>query len=270
MINLGTTLLGIINTTSYHSTNHQVATYVLENLERLDHLSEPEMARACNVSKSSINRFCKELGYESFAHFQADVLRFRRRNNFKYVLGPDDVCEDGRSIMENYCASVARNAGRLAANVDDAVLEEVARDLDRHDEVMVIGEMQSGDVAYSFQHNLFEAGRVVTANVYAKEQRELLGHLGPGALVIVFSLFGHFFRRVCEEPGMLARTEGAKVCWITSCPTMTPDREVDLVIDCGLGKNLAAGNLAMEMVANAIVMHYWSLHHPGDGAAEPA
>lgn len=266
MINLGTTLLGIINTTSYHSTNHQIATYVLENLERLDYLSEPEMARACNVSKSSINRFCKELGYESFARFQADVLRFRRRNNCKYVLGADDVRNPDDTLLRNYCASVARNTGLLAANVDDAALEQVARDLDRYDEVMVIGEMQSGDVAYAFQHNLFEAGRVVTANVYAKEQRELLGRLGPGALVIVFSLFGHFFRRVCEEPGQLSRSEGTKVCWITSCPTMAPDMEVDLVIDCGLGKNLAAGNLAMEMVANAIVMHYWRLHHPETSA----
>lgn len=83
MINLGTTLLGIINTTSYHSINHQIATYVLENLERFDYLNEPELARACSVSKSSVNRFCKELGYESFARFQSDVLRFRRRNNFK-------------------------------------------------------------------------------------------------------------------------------------------------------------------------------------------
>lgn len=274
MINLGTTLLGIINTTSYHSINHQIATYVLENLERLDYLSEPDLARACSVSKSSVNRFCKELGYESFARFQSDVLRFRRRNNFKYELGPDDVREPGRTLTENYCASVARNAALLAANVDDSVLEDIARDLDRYSEVMVIGEMQSGDVACSFQHNLFEAGRVVTANVYGKEQRELLERLSPGTLVIVFSLFGHFFRRIVDKEGALERAEDTKLCWITSCPTMRPATQVDVVVDCGLGKNLAAGNLAMEMVANAIVMHYWRLHHPGDdgvnGAHAPA
>lgn len=266
MINLGTTLLGIINTTSFHSINHQIATYVLENLERLDYLSEPDLARACSVSKSSVNRFCKELGYESFARFQADVLRFRRRNNFKYELGPADVREPGRTLTENYCASVARNTELLAANVDDEMLVGIAADLDRYEEVVVIGEMQSGDVALAFQHNLFEAGRVVTANVYAKEQRELLGRLGPGVLVIVFSLFGHLFRRIVDGDATLARREGTRLCWITSCPEMRPDIQIDVTVDCGLGKNLAAGNLAMEMVANAIVMHYWRLHHPEAGA----
>lgn len=266
MINLGTTLLGVINTTSYHSINHQIATYVLENLERFDYLTEPELARACSVSKSSVNRFCKELGYESFARFQADVLRFRRRNHYKYELGPEDVRDPDRTLTENYCASVARSAGLLARNVDDAVLEELARDLDRYEDVVVVGEMQSGDVACSFQHNLFEAGRVVTANVYNKEQRELLERLSPGTLVIVFSLFGHFFPRVLDAEGAPPRPEGVKLCWITSSPEMGPAAPADVVVDCGLGKNLAAGNLAMEMVANAIVMHYWRLHHPGAGA----
>ena len=265
MRSLAITLLGLINTTSFHSTNHQIARYVLENLERVEYLSEPDLARACSVSKSSVNRFCKELGYPGFAQFQADVLRFNRRHAFKYVLPPAAPDEplpaapapDDPTLLGRYCAAVARTAARLAANVSDETLRGLARDLDAYERVIVMGEMQSGDVAQMFQHNLFEAGRVVTASVYAKEQRELVSNLEPGTLVIVFSLFGRFFHRLEKQHGIVERPEGTKLCWITSCPMFAPASRPDLVIDLGVEKNLTAGNLAMEMVANVVTMHYW-------------
>lgn len=259
---IGTTLLGMINTTSHLSTNHQIAVWVLSNLERLDHLSEPEMALACNVSKSSINRFCKELGYANFQRFQLDVLSFRRRYEKKYALTLYDARDPEKSLLDNYTESVARNVRRLAENVDDAVLAQIAADIDAYDQVILVGEQQSGDVACLMQHNLFGAGKVVTSYIYAKEQREVLDRLLPGTLLIVFSLYGNFFHRVLEGAGVSNRPERCKICWITSQPVLPPTIPVDVVIDCGLNKNLAAGNLAMEMVANVIVLHYWRLHHP--------
>lgn len=268
MNNLGIILLGVINTTSYHATNHQIAMYVLENLEKFDYLSEPELARACNVSKSSINRFFKELGYETFARFQADVLRFRRRHHFKYTLDDEDPRNPDATLFENYCMSVARNAELLCRNVDEALIAELAHDIDAYGQVIVMGEMQSGDVACAFQHNLFEAGRIVTASINSREQGEMLEHLEPDTLVVVFSLFGNLFWHTRPDRKPLEHVEGTKIYWITSHPHLHPEMPVDRIIDCQLGKNLAAGNLAMEIVANTVVLYYWQAHHDGRCDAE--
>ncbi|OUO59593.1 hypothetical protein B5F74_07955 [Collinsella sp. An271] len=269
MNHIGTTLLGMINTTSYHTTNYQIAMWALSNLERIDHLTEPEMARACNVSKSSINRFCKELGYDTFRQFQLDVLRFQRQYATKYYLPASEISNPDGTLLENYAASVARNALKLAEHVDDAVLAQIAADLDEYEHVIVMGGQQSGDIACMLQHNLFGTGRVITAYTYGKEQREILSRLDSDTLLIVFSLFGNIFHRVMDNIGPFERPEHCKICWITSQAVLPPTIPIDTIIDCGLGWDLSAGNLAMELVANAIVMHYWHRHHP-ETAGYPA
>lgn len=259
MINLPTTLLGMVNSTPYSSTNHQLASYVLSHLGDIEYLNEPDLAQACSTSKTSVNRFCKELGYSNFARFQADVLRYRRRIEFKYALEGTAPSASNADLLDRYCESVAYNARALADSVNYVDLIELARDLDAFDQVFVLGEEQSGDVAHMFQHNLFDAGRMVTALTYAREQRDVLSHVAPGTLVVIFSLFGQFFHRIEEQSIHIDRVEGTKICWITSQPLYQPTFTVDLTIDCGVGKSLAAGNLAMEMVANVVVMHYWRL-----------
>ena len=261
MNQIGITLLGMVNTTSHLSTNHQIAIWVLSNLEHLDYISEPEMAKACNVSKSSINRFCKELGFQNFQQFQTAVLKFRRPYGLKYDLTQVEGYDPDRTLLGNYTELVASNARALAEHVDDALLESIARDIDAYDQVVILGEMQSGAVAFSLQHNLFSSGKAVTAYIYSPEQREVLRTLQPGTLLIIFSLFGNFFQRIVDEAGTFTHPEGTKVVWITSRPVLPPTIPVDVVIDCKLDKTLAAGNLSMELVANAIVLHYWRMHH---------
>lgn len=258
---IGTTLMGMVNTTSHRSTNHHIAIWVLSNLEHLDYITEPEMAAACNVSKSSINRFCKELGFANFQQFQTEVLRFHRPYNMKYDLSLEEGFDPARPLLENYTGLVARYAQELNRRVDDAVLDEVAHDIDTFEQVVILGELQSGAVAIGMQHNLFSTGKVVTAYTYSTEQREILRTLEPGTLLIIFSLFGNFFHRIVDEEGVFRHPEGTKVVWITSQPALPPTIPIDVVIDCGLNKTLAAGNLAMELVANTIVLYYWQLHH---------
>lgn len=267
MEQIGITLLGMVNTTSHLSANHQIAIWVLSNLGHLNHVSEPEMAKACNVSKSSINRFCKELGFQNFQQFQTAVLRFQRPYSLKYDPAQTEGYNPNLSTLDNYTNLVAKNAHALAENIDDDVLADIARDIDTHDQVVILGEMQSGAVALSLQHNLFSTGKAVTAYIYSPEQREVLRKLQPGTLLIIFSLFGNFFQNLAGAQAPFERLDRTKVVWITSHPVLPPTIPIDVIVDCKLDKTLAAGNLSMELVANAIVLHYWRIHHAEDETA---
>lgn len=219
------------------------------------------MAAACHVSKSSVSRFCQELGYDGFSRFRTDVLRYRRQNHFKYELGEQDVCDPHATLFANYCSSVACNVEQLSQQVDDAQIARLACEINDYDQVVVAGEMQSGDIACAFQHNLFEAGKVVRSLVTTSQLSQVQGSVAPGSLLIVFSLFGHLFRRLDEGAVPWHKPHGSKVWLITSNLAGAVPSAVDEIIDCGLGKNLAAGNLAMELIANGVVMHYWQLRH---------
>ena len=64
--NLLTTLLAILNTNNTEDTNFHIAKYILEHFQNLDQLSIYTVADECFVSRSSVQRFIKTIGYDSF------------------------------------------------------------------------------------------------------------------------------------------------------------------------------------------------------------
>ena len=66
MSNIRIQLLNVINRESSDSMNFIIAQYILENLDRRKVITTKELADNCNVSKSSISRFCRKIGYEGF------------------------------------------------------------------------------------------------------------------------------------------------------------------------------------------------------------
>lgn len=59
-------LLGVIEKEDPGSTDYIIADYILHNVYELGKCSSLELAQGCNVSKSSISRFCRNIGLEDF------------------------------------------------------------------------------------------------------------------------------------------------------------------------------------------------------------
>ena len=56
------------------STNCRIASYLLAHVQEAEDLGVEQLAAACYVSKSSISRFCREIGLEDFTELR-DLLR---------------------------------------------------------------------------------------------------------------------------------------------------------------------------------------------------
>jgi DNA-binding MurR/RpiR family transcriptional regulator len=244
-------LLGIINTNPVESTNRQIATYVLDNLEKIDFMSAGTLAAACNVSKSSISRFCRELDYEDFYHFQLDAVRYTRNFFDKFELdGEDDA------LVQNYLSRVQRNVERLKNVVDNQTILQLAADIDTCEHLILLGNMQSGDIAQIFQHNLFIAGKNAVVAINPPEQRQLLRQAKSGTLVFVFSVSNTFFEAL-NAPDFLDKLPAeVKLVLITVHPLRPVSPRVDVTVNCNCDTSLAGGNLSMELVANMIALAY--------------
>lgn len=237
------------------STNRQIASYVLDNLERIDFLSTGSLAAACNVSKSSISRFCRELGYEDFYHFQLDALRYTRNYFSKFEI----KATEGRTLTDCYLERAQQNIGQLKTRLEDEKLQKLAADLVNYPHVILMGNMQSGDIAYILQHNLFIAGKATTVAVSLREQQMLLQDIKPNTLVIVFSVSATFFHCLNMPDLLNSRPKGVKLCLVTIHPLEAIPDTVDIVINCGGDSTLAGGNMNMEHVANLLVLYYQKL-----------
>lgn len=76
MSNIRIQLLNVINRESSDSMNFIIAQYILENLDRRKVITTKELADNCNVSKSSISRFCRKIGYEDFMELQYAIATY--------------------------------------------------------------------------------------------------------------------------------------------------------------------------------------------------
>lgn len=73
--NLLTSLLSILNHENEKSTSFLLAKYFLDNFHRLKTLSIYKVSAECFVSRSSIQRFVKQIGYDRFTSLKNSVRK---------------------------------------------------------------------------------------------------------------------------------------------------------------------------------------------------
>lgn len=57
------------------STEHHIASVMLENIYQLTHVSIGELARMCNVSKSTMSKFVRDMGFDDYKDFRLEAGR---------------------------------------------------------------------------------------------------------------------------------------------------------------------------------------------------
>jgi hypothetical protein len=70
-------LLAIINNSNEDDINYVLANYLLERIDILDKISIYDVIDYCYVSRSTIHRFVKSIGFESFTHMKENIRYMR-------------------------------------------------------------------------------------------------------------------------------------------------------------------------------------------------
>lgn len=79
--NLISTLISLINTNNDDDINSIFARYFLEHLEQLDSISIYDIAEDCYTSRSSVQRFIKDIGFDSYSNLKSKVQESLRHND---------------------------------------------------------------------------------------------------------------------------------------------------------------------------------------------
>ena len=76
---LYTRLSSITSEMSPESIEHHIARVMLEHIHQLNNISIGAMADLCSVSKSTISKFVKQLGFEDYKEFKAEAYSRGKR-----------------------------------------------------------------------------------------------------------------------------------------------------------------------------------------------
>lgn len=181
----------------------RAADVVLDRLDDLAVYNASEIAQLSGVSKATVSRLVRRLGYEDFAQVRAQAKLLRGLGS---PMGASSPAEDAGDTLAAHLAAEQRNLEQMARALGDGRLDAAAALLAQAAQVSVIGRRNSYPVALHLRQQLAQIrGRVALLPVPGQSLGEDLAELGPrdAAVLVGFRRRPQGFGRLIEA--LLAR-----------------------------------------------------------------
>ena len=182
-----TSFLAVLNTNDEDDTNFILARYFLDHFHEIPRLSIYQIAEECFTSRSSVQRFLKSIGYDTFTELKDSIAEVKdhQRSYLTYVDHTD---------FPNYIR------GKLDAMMDDInrmaekqKLIRLAEKIHDSETVFIVNAEDSSSAARIFQQQLLSMDklvRLVTSSAHTNP--EVLRKLSEKDCVITCSASGNF------------------------------------------------------------------------------
>lgn len=190
---LFSSLLSIVNDENPANNTHKtIAEYLLKNLHRLGELTIYDVAEECFVSRSSIHRFLKQIGFDQFGNLEQFVKDsyLHYRAYYDYVNRENFV--DAVQIKMN---EMMQDISRLSGS---APIKELAEMIHEHERVYIFLASTAGSAAKHFQEELLAVGKLIYVYTNSGIQADSLTELKKEDLLIICSITGNFAFVVSE------------------------------------------------------------------------
>lgn len=188
-------LLYVLNDNLPGSTWYSIAMTMLQYYGALDTVPIEEMASLCSVSKSTVSKFVRSLGYEDYRSFQKQAainLNWSYRGNYF-------AANVMRYIEENstdaYIDAVLRDIRMTYELLDWNTMDRLAEDIYRHEKVAAFGWDFSETAALDLQTKLRDYQKFVVTNLDDQKQAEYIRNADEKTLLIIFSDSGEYVQR---------------------------------------------------------------------------
>lgn len=205
-------LLGVIEKEDPGSTDYIIADYILHNVYELGKCSSLELAKGCNVSKSSISRFCRNIGLEDFFTLKVLISTYQpyKRVNQKYAF----ESRSENKVIDFIDESMI-HLEKFKSEFNQGELSELVKDIHEHDSVILMGLYQSSCISNSLQKDLLSFNKVVANVGDIFKQRSLIERATSDDLIVVFSATASFFDSVLPRKNVMNRKNLPKIYVIT-------------------------------------------------------
>lgn len=195
----------------------RVAQLVLSDARSFANLPVSELAARAGVSKPTVVRFCRSMGYDGLSDFKlklagsvSEGVPFIHRS-----VDPDDKTGDVVvKVIDNTVAAFLKYRNDASAHAIEKASEALASTFKTGRRIEFFGVGNSGIVAQDAQHKFFRLG--VTSIAYSDGHMQVMSAslLGPGDCVVIISNSGR--TRDLMDATDIARKNGATTIAITA------------------------------------------------------
>lgn len=255
-ISIMSRLLSFVNYSDKNDTNCDIAKTILENYHQVPDLTVFDLADLCFVSASSVTRFVKTIGYDSFKSFKDDIkntvdidVDYSKNVNMATI-------DDLQPIFNRYTQQVIENINYTYEQLDYDQLMRVGEFIYHSKEIAFLGLEYANFVGIHFQNKMASLNKFIQIGVTDEKQEELVERLNDGALIFIVSLEGSFFYRNNELVEKLKR----KNCTIVAITMVTVGKLTnycDEIIVCNKTNSSTEGRVALGYIIELIIMYYY-------------
>lgn len=173
-----------LDTNNPASINFVLSEYLLNNFARIPVLSIYDIAEECNVSRSTIRRFAKQMGFENFAVFKKLV---------KQHFQPAETIPDKnyRETLTNNLINVARE---LDERMDTHEVDVICNRIRQANKVYIFTPEPSISSARDFQVNLVGKGNLSYVVTDFSSDNPIIRNISAQDYVLTLSVSGMFAR----------------------------------------------------------------------------
>ena len=188
-------LITFLNSQSPDSTYYHVAVTMLENYSRIHLISIEEIAKLCHVSKSTISKFTRQLGFDDYLDLKdnAAFVENRFNNPLNYVSNIlTSIESDG---VNDYLDAVCEDVNYLREHMDLSAIDHVAKAISDYDNVAAFGLMFSESAALDLQCKLAYNGKFIRSFQDDVLQEAFLKKAKADTLILILTNSGEYLTK---------------------------------------------------------------------------
>lgn len=251
---------GNADTTEYH-----IANVMMENMDYIVEYSIGETAKLCNVSKSTISKFVREIGFEDYTDFKWAAMGERRKEYYtkdgSTINITDYICQNG---VNNYMDVLMTDIRHLFEMGDIRKIDALVRDLHEYKHIAAFGEVYSETAAINFQYKMSLYRRFIYTTIDDMKQTQYIENAGEDTLLVIFSNTGRYISIYSRLEGWPRKTcfdrTKAKVVLITSNRKMDEDSRVDSCLFLDYAEKVQNHPILYQLLIEQIALRYQQIY----------
>lgn len=246
------TLLAYINNSLNKDINYYIAKSLLEHINKIESFSLDNIAEACNVAPSTINRFCKRIGFKNFSHM---------RNSVGIPIGASRLDQAEKELSTSMFVKQLEENSKMIDNIPISQLDWVAHQIEQSKRIVILGFEKHQIQAMELQKKLFLLGKLCECGTNLYKQMDTLSDLMDKDLVITISIQGNILSNQSPIFEKLETTKAMKLL-ITFSNELSQLEIFHQVLQCGKMENSSVSSYTLlrlfDVFINRIQGYYQS------------
>lgn len=191
--NLLTTLLSILNKNNEDDTSFVIAKYILNNLKDMENRSIYKVAEDCYLSRSSVQRFIKEIGYDNYTQMKQSIAEVIQHE--EALLDYTDHTDYSNYILD----SIRSMTDDIAETAKKNGFKNLLNRFIQAKSVVLLAAEDSSHACKLLQQQLLATGKLIRIVTSAGTNLALLDSLDRDDLLIVCSISGNFALAIDDQ-----------------------------------------------------------------------